>query len=208
MFKQIELAYDFSALEPHIDETTMITHYTKHHATYTNNLNAAVEKAPELAGKSIEEILRNLSHVKDPAVRTAIQNNGGGYYNHNLYFGTISPNGGGEPQGELAAQILKTFGGVEPLKEKLTAAAIGRFGSGWAWLSADASGALKVSSSPNQDNPFEEEGGFTPILAIDVWEHAYYLRYKNLRADYVKAFWNVLDWKEVAKRYDDVKRGK
>jgi Fe-Mn family superoxide dismutase len=208
MFKQIELAYDFSALEPHIDETTMITHYTKHHATYTNNLNAAVEKAPELNGKSIEEILRNLSQVKDPAVRTAIQNNGGGYYNHNLYFGTISPNGGGEPQGELAAQILKTFGGVEPLKEKLTAAAIGRFGSGWAWLSADASGALKVSSSPNQDNPFEEEGGFTPILAIDVWEHAYYLKYKNLRADYVKAFWNVLDWKEVAKRYDDVKRGK
>ena len=208
MFKQIELAYDFSALEPHIDETTMITHYTKHHATYTNNLNAAVEKAPELAGKSIEEILRNLSQVKDPAVRTAIQNNGGGYYNHNLYFGTISPNGGGEPEGELAAQILKTFGGVEPLKEKLTASAIGRFGSGWAWLSADASGALKVSSSPNQDNPFEEEGGFTPILAIDVWEHAYYLKYKNLRADYVKAFWNVLDWKEVAKRYEDVKRGK
>ena len=208
MFKQIELAYDFSALEPHIDETTMITHYTKHHATYTNNLNAAVEKAPELAGKSIEEILRNLSQVKDPAVRTAIQNNGGGYYNHNLYFGTISPNGGGEPKGELAAQILKTFGGVEPLKEKLTASAIGRFGSGWAWLSADASGALKVSSSPNQDNPFEEEGGFTPILAIDVWEHAYYLKYKNLRADYVKAFWNVLDWKEVAKRYEDVKSGK
>ena len=208
MFKQIELAYDFSALEPHIDETTMITHYTKHHATYTNNLNAAVEKAPELAGKSIEEILRNLSQVKDPAVRTAIQNNGGGYYNHNLYFGTISPNGGGEPEGELAAQILKTFGGVEPLKEKLTASAIGRFGSGWAWLSADASGALKVSSSPNQDNPFEEEGGFTPILAIDVWEHAYYLKYKNLRADYVKAFWNVLDWKEVAKRYEDVKSGK
>ena len=208
MFKQIELTYDFSALEPHIDETTMITHYTKHHATYTNNLNAAVEKAPELAGKSIEEILRNLSQVKDPAVRTAIQNNGGGYYNHNLYFGTISPNGGGEPEGELAAQILKTFGGVEPLKEKLTASAIGRFGSGWAWLSADASGALKVSSSPNQDNPFEEEGGFTPILAIDVWEHAYYLKYKNLRADYVKAFWNVLDWKEVAKRYEDVKSGK
>ncbi len=208
MFKQIELSYDFSALEPHIDETTMITHYTKHHATYTNNLNAAVEKAPELAGTSIEDILRNLSQVKDPAVRTAIQNNGGGYYNHNLYFGTISPNGGGEPQGELAAQILKTFGGVEPLKEKLTAAAIGRFGSGWAWLSADASGALKVSSSPNQDNPFEEDGGFTPILAIDVWEHAYYLKYKNLRADYVKAFWNVLDWKEVAKRYTEAKSGK
>lgn len=208
MFKQIQLSYDFSALEPHIDETTMITHYTKHHATYTNNLNAAVEKVPELAGKSIEDILRNLSQVKDPATRTAIQNNGGGYYNHNLYFGTISPNGGGEPEGELAAQILKTFGGVDPLKEKLTALAIGRFGSGWAWLSADASGALKVSSSPNQDNPFEEEGGFTPILAIDVWEHAYYLKYKNLRADYVKAFWNVLDWKEVAKRYEEAKRGK
>jgi Fe-Mn family superoxide dismutase len=201
MFKQIDLKYDFSALEPNIDETTMVTHYSKHHAAYTNNLNAALEKAPELEGKSIEDILRNLRIVKDPAVRTAIQNNGGGYYNHNLYFGILSPNASMIPEGELAAEIGKTFGGVDALKEKLTAAAMGRFGSGWAWLSVDAAGNLKVSSSPNQDNPFMEEGGFTPILAIDVWEHAYYLKYKNLRADYLKAFWNVLDWNEVTKRY-------
>lgn len=208
MFKQIELTYAFNALEPHIDETTMVTHYSKHHAAYTNNLNAAMEKAPEFDGKSIEDILRNLNAVKDPAVRTAIQNNGGGYYNHNLYFGILSPKAAAVPEGELAAAIEKTFGSLDALKVKLTAAAMGRFGSGWAWLSADASGALKVSSSPNQDNPFMEEGGFTPILAIDVWEHAYYLKYKNLRADYLKAFWNVLDWKEVSKRYKDVISGK
>lgn len=201
MFKQIQLAYDFSALEPHIDEVTMITHYTKHHAAYTNNLNAALEKVPELADKSIEEILVNLSAVKDAATQTAIRNNGGGYYNHNLYFGILSPQAAKEPEGKLAEQILKTFGGLEPLKEKLTAAAMGRFGSGWAWLCADASGALKVSSSPNQDNPLMEGGGFIPILAIDVWEHAYYLKYKNLRADYLKAFWQVLDWKEVEKLF-------
>ena len=208
MFRQIELAYDFSALEPHIDETTMVTHYAKHHAAYTNNLNAALEKAPELEGKSIEDILRGLSAVKDPAIRTAIQNNGGGYYNHNLYFGILSPKAAAVPEGELADEISKAFGSVEALKEKLTAAAMGRFGSGWAWLSADANGALKVSSSPNQDNPFLEEGGFTPILAIDVWEHAYYLKYKNLRADYLKAFWNVLDWNEVAKRFKAVRAAK
>jgi Fe-Mn family superoxide dismutase len=208
MFKQIELKYDFGALKPHIDETTMVTHYSKHHAAYTNNLNAALEKAPELEGKTIEEVFRNLNSVKDPAVRNAIQNNGGGYYNHNLYFGTLSPNASLTPQGELAAQINKTFGSVDALKEKLTAAAMGRFGSGWAWLSSDASGHLKVSSSPNQDNPLMEEGGFEPILAIDVWEHAYYLKYKNLRADYLKAFWNVLDWKEVDRRYKADHSGK
>ena len=205
MFKQIELAYAFNALEPHIDETTMVTHYSKHHAAYTSNLNAALEKAPEVQGKSIEDLLKNLDTVKDPAVRTAIRNNGGGYYNHNLYFGILSPKASAAPEGELAARINQTFGSLDALKEKLTAAAMGRFGSGWAWLSADASGALKVSSSPNQDNPFMEEGGLTPILAIDVWEHAYYLKYKNLRADYLKAFWNVLDWKEVAKRYQAVR---
>ena len=208
MFKQIELKYDFNALEPHIDETTMVTHYSKHHAAYTNNLNAALEKVPELDGKSIEDILRNLNAVKDPAVRTAIANNGGGYYNHNLYFGILSPKAAMAPDGELAVEINKAFGSVDALKEKLTAAAMGRFGSGWAFLSVDATGNLKVSSSPNQDNPFMEEGGFTPVLAIDVWEHAYYLKYKNLRADYLKAFWNVLDWNEVSRRYAVARSGK
>ncbi len=208
MFKQIELKYGFNALEPNIDETTMVTHYSKHHAAYTNNLNAALEKAPELDGKSIEDILGNLGAVKDPAVRTAIQNNGGGFYNHNLYFDILSPNAALAPEGDLADAISKAFGSLDALKEKLTAAGMGRFGSGWAWLSADKSGALKVSSSPNQDNPLMEDGGFKPILGIDVWEHAYYLKYKNLRADYLKAFWNVLDWKEVARRYRDVRDGK
>lgn len=204
MFKQVELSYNFNALEPHIDELTMVTHYSKHHATYTNNLNVAVEKAPELANKSIEEILSNLRDVSDQATRTAIQNNGGGFYNHNLYFTTMSPNGGGNPSGELAARIDKDFGGLDSLKEKLSAAGATRFGSGWAWLSTNKQGELKVSSSPNQDNPLMESNGeWTPILGIDVWEHAYYLKYKNLRADYIKAFFEVVDWSAVNKNYKE-----
>lgn len=205
MFKQIELSYDFKALEPHIDELTMITHYTKHHATYTNNLNAAIEKAPEVAGKTIEEVLINLSNVKDAATKTAIQNNGGGFYNHNLYFSTMSPNGGGQPVGELATQIEKDFGGFEALKEKLSAAGATRFGSGWAWLSANKAGQLKVTSTANQDNPLMEDNGeWTPILGIDVWEHAYYLKYKNVRVDYLNAFFNVIDWNVVNNNYKSV----
>lgn len=207
MFKQVDLSYNFNALEPHIDETTMVTHYSKHHAAYTNNLNAALEKAPEVNGKPIEEILKNLSVVNDPAVRTAIQNNGGGFYNHNLYFGILSPNPAAAPNGGLAREIDKAFGSLDALKEKLAALGMGRFGSGWAWLSVNKDGLLKASSSPNQDNPLMEEGGFSPILGIDVWEHAYYLKYKNLRADYLKAFWNVLDWNEVSKRFDTALRG-
>ncbi len=206
MLKQIALTYDFKALEPHIDELTMITHYTKHHATYTNNLNAALEKDPALAGKAIEAVLGDLSSIADEGLRTAIRNNGGGFYNHNLYFGTLSPNGGGDPDGALLKQINADFGGIDALKEKATAAAIGRFGSGWAWVSTDASGKLSVSSSPNQDNPLMEGKGLIPILGIDVWEHAYYLKYKNLRADYVKAFWNVVDWAAVAKLYDAARK--
>ncbi len=202
MLKQIELTYDFKALEPHIDELTMITHYTKHHATYTNNLNAALEKDSALAGKSIEAILTDLSAIADEGLRTAVRNNGGGFYNHNLYFGTLSPNGGGDPGGALLKQINADFGGIDALREKATAAAIGRFGSGWAWVSTDASGKLTVGSSPNQDNPLMEGKGLIPILGIDVWEHAYYLKYKNLRADYVKAFWNVVDWAAVNKLYE------
>jgi len=204
MFKQVELTYDFKALEPHIDELTMVTHYTKHHAAYTNNLNAAIEKAPELEGKTIEDIFINLDNV-DASVKAAIQNNGGGYYNHNLYFSTMSPNGGGKPEGKLLEQIEKDFGSFDALKEKLSQAGATRFGSGWAWLSANSKGELKVSSSPNQDNPImETKGEWTPILGIDVWEHAYYLKYKNVRADYITAFFNVVDWSEVAKNYNKV----
>lgn len=202
MFKQVDLKYDFNALEPHIDELTMVTHYTKHHATYTNNLNAALEKSPELAGKSIEEIFLSLSDIADEAQKNALRNNGGGFYNHNLYFSSLSPKGGGEPDGELAEQIRKDFGSFDALKEKLSQAAASRFGSGWAWLSADKNGALQVSSSPNQDNPImETKGEWIPILGIDVWEHAYYLKYKNLRVDYIKSFFDIIDWKEVASNY-------
>ena len=206
MFEQIALTYDFKALEPHIDELTMVTHYTKHHAVYTKNLNDAVSKDASLSGKRIEDILSNLSSISDEGLRTAIRNNGGGFYNHNLYFGTLSPDGGGDPDGALLKQIAADFGSIDALKEKATAAAIGRFGSGWAWLSTDASGKLSVSSSPNQDNPLMEGKGLAPILGIDVWEHAYYLKYKNLRADYVKAFWNVVNWTVVAKLYDAARR--
>lgn len=202
MFKQVELKYDFNALEPHIDELTMITHYSKHHAAYTNNLNGAVEKAPNLEGKTIEEIFVGLNDIQDASLRATLQNNGGGYYNHNLYFSILSANGGGNPASDLLKQIEKDFGSLDALKEQLSVAAISRFGSGWSWLSANKKGDLKVSSSPNQDNPImESKGEWTPILGIDVWEHAYYLKYKNLRADYIKSFFEVLDWKEVENNY-------
>ncbi len=205
MFEQIKLKYDFKDLEPHIDELTMNTHYSKHHATYTNNLNATLEKLPELSGKTIEEIFTGLSDIKDASLKTAVQNNGGGFYNHNLYFMTLSPTGGGNPEGDLAARIEKDFGGFDILKEKLSQAGATRFGSGWAWLSANKNGELQVSSSPNQDNPIiETKGEWTPILGIDVWEHAYYLKYKNLRADYIKAFFDVVCWKTVDENYKAV----
>lgn len=201
MFKQVELKYNFNELEPHIDELTMITHYTKHHAAYTNNLNAALEKAPSLSDKSIEEIFITLDEV-DSSLKGAIQNNGGGFYNHNLYFSTLSPNGGGKPEGELLAQIEKDFNDFEALKDALSQAGATRFGSGWAWLSANKKGELRVTSSPNQDNPImETKGEWIPILGIDVWEHAYYLKYKNLRADYINAFFEVVDWKAVSENY-------
>lgn len=201
MFKQVELKYNFNELEPHIDELTMITHYTKHHAAYTNNLNAALEKAPSLSDKSIEEIFITLDEV-DSSLKGAIQNNGGGFYNHNLYFSTLSPNSGGKPEGELLAQIKKDFKDFEALKDALSQAGATRFGSGWAWLSANKKGELRVTSSPNQDNPImETKGEWIPILGIDVWEHAYYLKYKNLRADYINAFFEVVDWKAVSENY-------
>lgn len=202
MFEQVKLKYDFAALEPHIDEMTMQIHYGKHHAAYTNNLNNALEKLPGLAGKSIEEILLNLNSIEDAALQTAVRNNGGGFYNHNLFFDILSPQGGQPPQGRLAEQIQADFNSFEELVQKLTATAASVFGSGWAWLSKDPSGKLVVTSSPNQDNPLITHGGkLTPILGIDVWEHAYYLKYKNVRPDYLKALFNVIDWSNVAERY-------
>lgn len=204
MYSQYKLPYAYDALDAHIDALTMETHYSKHHAAYTKNLNDAVEKAG--VSKEIEALLSSLDSVPD-AQRQAIRNNGGGFYNHNLYFSTIGPDGGGEPSGAFAKLLEQEFGSFSSFQEKLSALAVGQFGSGWAWLSADRDGKLKLSSSPNQDNPLMEGLGFTPILGIDVWEHAYYLKYKNLRADYVKAFFNVIDWRAVAEYYERIKNG-
>ncbi len=205
MYTQYKLPYAYDALEPHIDALTMETHYSKHHAAYTKNLNDAVAKAG--VNKEIEELLRSLGDIEDPAVRQAIRNNGGGFYNHNLYFSTMGPDGGKEPTGAFSKLLEQEFGSVSALQDKLGALATGQFGSGWAWLSANRDGKLVLSSSPNQDNPLMEGMGYVPILGIDVWEHAYYLKYKNLRADYVKAFYNVVRWDAVAENYERVKRG-
>ena len=175
MFEQVKLDYSFDALEPHIDTLTMETHYGKHHATYTKNFNDAVEKAG-LCGKTVEEILSSLSSVSDETLRTALQNNGGGYYNHNLYFSTMSPKKNTKPSRELEEAIKKDFGSLEKLQELLQTLALGQFGSGWAFLAADQEGKLYATKSPNQNNPLMEEGHHTPILAIDVWEHAYDLK--------------------------------
>jgi Fe-Mn family superoxide dismutase len=196
-FQLPSLPYDYSALEPHIDARTMEIHHSKHHAAYTNNLNAAIE-GTALAGKTIEEILGQVSK-HSPAVR----NNGGGYYNHNLFWEMMSPNGGGEPTGELAEAINKRFGSFNEFKEAFSKAGATQFGSGWAWLLVDASGELAVISTPNQDNPLMDVSPVrgNPILGLDVWEHAYYLNYQNRRPDYIAAFWNVVNWDAVAKRY-------
>ena len=196
MFEQVKLDYAFDALEPYIDAETMETHYGKHHATYTANLNKLADEAG-LSAKSIEDILA------DPTVSQAIKNNGGGYYNHNLYFMQIAPGGSNTPVGALGEKINETFGSFEGLKEKLTALAMGQFGSGWAWLEKDEKGELYISNSSNQDNPISLQTGHTPILAIDVWEHAYYLKYKNLRASYVENLWKVINWDVIGKLYDE-----
>ncbi|MFT4104891.1 MAG: superoxide dismutase [Lacrimispora sp.] len=201
MFEQIKLPYAYDALEPHIDALTMETHYSKHHAAYTKNLNDAAQKAG-LEGREITSILSSLDSISDEALRKAIRNNGGGFYNHNLYFSTMSPDGGGEPSGSLKAELDKTFGSFLAFQDQLSGLAAGQFGSGWGWLSVNREGKLVLSSSANQDNPFMEGKGSIPILGIDVWEHAYYLKYKNLRADYIKAFFQVVDWKAVADNYE------
>ena len=192
-----DLPYAKDALEPHIDARTMEIHHDKHHAAYTTNLNAALEKHPELAGKSVEELVSDLSKVPE-GIRTAVQNNGGGYLNHNLFWTIMGPNGGGKPSGDLAAAIDSAFGSFDAFKEQLSAAAATRFGSGWAWLVVSG-GKLKIYSTANQDSPLMQ--GDKPVLGLDVWEHAYYLNYQNRRPDYVKAFFEVLDWGAVAKNY-------
>jgi len=191
------LPYSFDALEPHIDAQTMEIHHDRHHATYVNNLNDALSGHAELADKSVEELISNLDQVPE-SIRTAVRNNGGGHANHTLFWEILSPNGGGNPTGELAKAIDDTFGSFEQFKETFQNAAITRFGSGWAWLIVK-DGSLAVTSTPNQDSPLME--GAQPILGLDVWEHAYYLKYQNKRPDYVAAFWNVVNWEEVNKRY-------
>jgi len=197
-FSLPDLPYDFGALEPHIDARTMEIHHDKHHAGYTKKLNAALETQADWQARSIEDILRNIDDVPEK-IRTAVRNNGGGYANHALFWHIMSPDGGGEPNGDLASTISDAFGSFEQFKERLTNEATGRFGSGWGWLVVDGSGDLKVYSTPNQDSPYMN--GDTPILGVDVWEHAYYLKYQNKRGDYLNAWWNVVNWDEVAKRF-------
>lgn len=200
-FELPQLPYAYDALEPHIDTQTMNIHHTKHHNTYVTNLNNALAGNNELLAKSVEEVIANLDAVPE-AVRTAVRNNGGGHANHTLFWTILSPNGGGEPVGEVAAAINAKFGSFENFKEEFAKAATTRFGSGWAWLSVN-NGELEISSTPNQDSPTME--GKTPILGLDVWEHAYYLHYQNRRPDYIASFWNVVNWDEVEKRYQAAK---
>lgn len=191
-----QLPYAHDALEPHIDAQTMEIHHGRHHATYVNNLNAALEGHDDLASKSVEDLISDLNAVPE-AIRGAVRNNGGGHANHTLFWQVMSPNGGGNPTGAIAEEINKAFGSFDAFKEEFTKAALTRFGSGWAWL-VDNNGKLEVMSTPNQDSPLME--GKTPLLGVDVWEHAYYLKYQNKRPDYVNAFFNVINWDEVNKR--------
>lgn len=196
-----ELPYAYDALEPHIDKETMNIHHTKHHNTYVTNVNAALEGHDDLSSKSIEELISDLNAVPED-IRTAVRNNGGGHVNHSLFWQLLSPNGGGQPTGAVADAINSKFGSFDEFKEKFEAAGKTRFGSGWAWLVV-SNGELEVTSTPNQDSPLSE--GKTPILGVDVWEHAYYLKYQNRRPDYLAAFWNVVNWDEVSKRYEAAK---
>ncbi|HEX5520129.1 MAG TPA: superoxide dismutase [Longimicrobiaceae bacterium] len=194
-----DLPYDYNALEPHIDARTMEIHHTKHHQAYVNNANAALKGHAELEQLSVEDLLRQIDRVPED-IRTALRNNAGGHANHSLFWQIMSPNGGGEPTGALADAIRKSFGDFNSFKEKFSNAGKGRFGSGWAWLVVDKDGNLKIVDTANQDSPYMS--GETPILGLDVWEHAYYLKYQNKRPDYVEAWWNVVDWDEVGRRYE------
>lgn len=197
-----DLPYDHDALEPHIDAETMRIHHSKHHQGYVNNLNAALENHPELADKSLEELLGDLDSVPED-IRTAVRNNGGGHANHSLFWPCMAPGSGGTPSGELADAIDSTFGSFDAFVEMFSKAAATRFGSGWAWLCVDGDGGLVVTSTANQDNPVSD--GLKPILGLDVWEHAYYLNYQNRRPDYVKAWWNVVNWERVSENFAGAK---
>lgn len=197
------LPYAPDALEPHIDAQTMQIHHGKHHAAYVTNLNKALESASSLQNKSAEELIKDLNAVPE-GIRTAVRNNGGGHVNHTMFWQIMGPNAGGEPTGALADAINAAFGSFSAFKEKFIAAGVGRFGSGWAWLVLDKDGKLAVSSTPNQDNPMME--GMAPVMGCDVWEHAYYLKYQNRRPDYLAAWWNVVNWAEIAKRYAAAKK--
>jgi len=191
-----KLPYPSNALEPHIDAKTMEIHHGKHHNAYVTNLNAALEKAPELQSKSLEELVKGINSVPE-AIRTAVRNNGGGHLNHSMFWQIMAPNAGGAPTGAIADAINSSFGGFDKFKEQFKAAAVGRFGSGWAWV-VDNGGKLAIESTPNQDNPMMD--GKKPVFGIDVWEHAYYLKYQNRRPDYIDAWWNVVNWAEINKR--------
>ncbi len=197
------LPYDYNALEPHIDEQTMRIHHDKHHAAYVNKLNAALEQSAAHANQSIEDLLRNIDSVPE-SIRTAVRNNGGGHANHTLFWEIMTPGGSKEPTGELASAINSTFGSFDAFKEQFSNAAATRFGSGWAWLVVNKDGKLAVYSTANQDSPYMQ--GDTPILGLDVWEHAYYLKYQNRRPDYIAAFWNVVNWDKVAEKYAAAKK--
>ncbi|EMF0290902.1 superoxide dismutase [Enterococcus faecium] len=196
-----DLPYAYDALEPYIDEETMHLHHDKHHNTYVTNLNAAIEKYPELGEKTIEELLSDMDAIPTD-IKTAVRNNGGGHANHSFFWEIMAPNAGGEPTGEIKEAINEAFGDFSSFKEEFKKAAVGRFGSGWAWLVME-NGKLAITSTANQDSPLME--GKTPILGLDVWEHAYYLKYKNVRPDYITAFWNVINWDEVNKRFEAAK---
>lgn len=197
LYTLADLPYDYKALEPYIDEATMRLHHDKHHAAYVKNLNEALEKHPELYEKSPEDLLKNLSNVPED-IQMAVRNNGGGHVNHAMFWQSMKPNAGGEPSGPLAEKIKSAFGSFAEFKNKFNDAGLKRFGSGWVWLVKNKDGKLDIISTPNQDNPITD--GLYPIMGNDVWEHAYYLKYKNMRADYLKAWWNVVNWQEVQKR--------
>ncbi len=204
-FELPPLPYAYDALEPYIDTQTMQLHHDKHHAAYVNNLNAALQSSAQLASLSIEDLMRRINEVPESA-RTAVRNNGGGHVNHSMFWLIMKPNGGGEPTGELASAIQQAFGSFDAFKTQLNDAGVKRFGSGWAWLVIDQSGKLAVLSTANQDSPLMD--GLYPVMGNDVWEHAYYLKYQNRRPDYLNAWWNVVNWDEVARRYSQGRSGK
>jgi Fe-Mn family superoxide dismutase len=196
-FELPPLPYPYDALEPYIDAKTMDVHYNGHHGTYVRNLNAAIEKHPELEGRSVEDLLRNIQQIPED-IRTAVRNNGGGHANHSIFWTIMGPNAGGEPKGELAEAINQTFGSFQAFKDRFSAAAAGVFGSGWAWLVLN-NGKLEIVTRPNQDSPYMDN--LYPVMGLDVWEHAYYLKYQNRRAEYIANWWNVVNWDVVAERY-------